>query len=98
VQILTVFHGVLSIHPFTYADQLGSGPKRDEIIGWRKLHHKELHNLYTSPNIISMIKSRRISWAGREVRLRWESQKERDNYEDQDVRGRMDVRETEWGW
>jgi hypothetical protein len=39
------------------------GPKRDEVMGdWRKLH-KELHNLYSSPNIIRMMKSRRI-WAG----------------------------------
>jgi hypothetical protein len=36
------------------------GPKRDEVTGeWRKLHNKELHNLYFSPNIIRMIKSRR---------------------------------------
>jgi hypothetical protein len=41
------------------------GPKRDEIIiGWRRLHNEELHNLYSSPNIIRMIKSRRMSWAG----------------------------------
>jgi hypothetical protein len=38
------------------------GPKRNEIEGgWKKLHNKELHNLYFSPNI--MIKSRRIGWA-----------------------------------
>jgi hypothetical protein len=35
------------------------GPKRDEVIGgWRKLHNEELHNLYSSPNIIRIIKSR----------------------------------------
>jgi hypothetical protein len=35
-------------------------PKRDEVIEeWRKLHHEELHNLYSSPSIIRMIKSRR---------------------------------------
>jgi hypothetical protein len=40
-------------------------PKRDEIIGgWRKLHNKELHNLYSSPNIIRMIKSRRVRRTG----------------------------------
>jgi hypothetical protein len=39
-------------------------PKRDEIVGgWRKLHNKELHKFYTSPNIIRMIKSRNIRWA-----------------------------------
>jgi hypothetical protein len=41
------------------------GPRRDEVTGvWRKLHNKELHNLYSSPNIIRMIKSRRTRWAG----------------------------------
>jgi hypothetical protein len=41
------------------------GPKRDEVTGgWRKLHDEELHNLYSSPNIIRMMKSRRIRWAG----------------------------------
>jgi hypothetical protein len=37
------------------------GPKRDEVTGdWRKLHNEELHNLYSPPNIIRMIKSRRM--------------------------------------
>jgi hypothetical protein len=41
------------------------GPERDEVTGsWRKLHNEELHNLYCSPRIISMIKSRRMRWAG----------------------------------
>jgi hypothetical protein len=41
------------------------GPKRDEVIGgWRKLHDDELHNLYSSPSIIRMIKSRRMRWTG----------------------------------
>jgi hypothetical protein len=41
------------------------GPKRDEMTGgWRKLHNKELHNLFSSPNIIRMVKSRRMRWAG----------------------------------
>jgi hypothetical protein len=36
------------------------GPKRDDVTGdWRKLHNEEFHNLYSSPNIIRMIKSRR---------------------------------------
>jgi hypothetical protein len=38
-------------------------PKRDEVmVGWRKLHNEELHNLYSSPSIIRMIKSRRLRW------------------------------------
>jgi hypothetical protein len=38
--------------------------KRDEVTGgWRKLHNEEFHNLYSSPNIIRMITSRRIRWA-----------------------------------
>jgi hypothetical protein len=41
------------------------GPKRDEVTGeWRKLHNKELNNLYCSPNIVRVIKSRRMRWAG----------------------------------
>jgi hypothetical protein len=41
------------------------GPKREEVIGgWRKLHNEELHNLYCSPNIIGMMNSRRMRWAG----------------------------------
>jgi hypothetical protein len=65
--------------------------------GWR-LHDEELHDLYSSPNIIRMIKSRRMKWEGHVARMRrrgmhvrflWESQKERDHYEHLDVGGRM---------
>jgi hypothetical protein len=46
------------------------GPKRDEVTGdRRKLHNEELHNLYSSPNIIRMIKSRRMRWAGQVARM-----------------------------
>jgi hypothetical protein len=39
------------------------GPKRDEVTGeWRKFHNEELHILYSSPNIIGQIKSRRMKW------------------------------------
>jgi hypothetical protein len=42
------------------------GPKRKEITGgWRKMHNEELHNLYSSSNIIKVIKSRRMRWVGR---------------------------------
>jgi hypothetical protein len=41
------------------------GPKRDEVTGkWRKLHNDELYDMYLSPNIVRMIKSRRMGWAG----------------------------------
>jgi hypothetical protein len=41
------------------------GPKRDELTGGcRKLHNEELHNLYSSPSIIRMMKSRMMKWAG----------------------------------
>jgi hypothetical protein len=46
------------------------GPKRDEVTGeWRKLHSGELHNLYSLPDIIRRIKSRRIRWAGHVARM-----------------------------
>jgi hypothetical protein len=46
------------------------GPERDGVTGeWRKLHNEELHNLYSSPSIIRIIKSRRMRWAGHVVRM-----------------------------
>jgi hypothetical protein len=46
------------------------GPKRDEVTGdWRKLHNEELHNLYSSTNIIRMIEPRRMRLAGRVARI-----------------------------
>jgi hypothetical protein len=65
------------------------GSKRDEVTGgWRKFHNEELHNWYSSPSIIRMIKSRRMIWAGHVARIGgrgmhieywWESQKEKDH-------------------
>jgi hypothetical protein len=71
------------------------GSKRDEVSGvWRKLHNEELHNLYSSPSIIRVIKSRRMRLAGHEARMLrrgmhieywWENQKEKGHWEDKDV-------------
>jgi hypothetical protein len=79
------------------------GPKRDEVTGdWRKLRNEELHILYSSPNIIRQIKSRRLRWAGHVARKGEEmyvykvlmgKPEERDHLEDQGVGGRMG---SEW--
>jgi hypothetical protein len=72
---------------------------------WRKLRNEELHNLYTSPNVIRMIKLRRMRWArhvarmgrrGMLIEFWWEKQKERDHYEVLDNGKdiiKMDIRE-----
>jgi hypothetical protein len=87
------------------------GPKRDDVTGeWRKMHNDELHNLYSSPDIIRQVKSRRMRWAGHVARMGeerkvykiwWESAKERDHSEDQGVGGnngiRMDLRKISLG-
>jgi hypothetical protein len=85
-------------------------PKRDQVIGgWRKLHNEELHNLYGSPSIIRMIKSRRMKWAGHVARMGKRSAyrilvgkpegkrplgRPRRRWEDNI---RMDLREIGWG-
>jgi hypothetical protein len=77
------------------------GPKRDEVMGERrKLHNGELHNLYSSPDIINHIKSRRMRWVGHGARrgetctgIWWESPKENDHLKDQGICGRM---ESKW--
>ena len=46
------------------------GPKRDGVTGeWRKLHNEELNDLYCSPDIVRVIKSRRMRWAGHVARM-----------------------------
>jgi hypothetical protein len=87
------------------------GPKRDEVTGERrKLHNEELHNLYSNPDIIRQIKSRRMRWAvhvsrmgeERKVykvlvgRLEGKRPLERPRHRREDGI-RMDLRETGWG-
>jgi hypothetical protein len=45
------------------------GPKREEDKSWRKLHNDKLHSLYSSSNIVTVIKSRRMRWAGHVARM-----------------------------
>jgi hypothetical protein len=61
---------------------------------WRKMHNEELHNFYSSPDIIRQVKSRRMRWDAWErrekcTRFWWESPKERVHWEDQGVGGKM---------
>jgi hypothetical protein len=68
---------------------------------WRKLHNDELHNLYSSPNIVRVIKSRRLRWAGCVARMgevftgfELGGPKARDHWEDLGVGGRITLRWT----
>jgi hypothetical protein len=63
---------VLRLRVFEYrALRRTFGPKRDEVIGeWRKLHNEERNDLYSSPNIVRVIKSRGMSWAGHVAHMR----------------------------
>ena len=66
------------------------GPRRDEVTGeWRRMHNKELNDLYSSPNIVRVIKSRRMRWAGQVARTGekrgcigscWGNRRERDHW------------------
>jgi hypothetical protein len=75
------------------------GPKREEVGSWRKLHNDELHSLYSSPNIVRVIKPRRMRWIGHVARMGvvftgfWLGvPKVRDHWEDLSVRGRITLR------
>jgi hypothetical protein len=75
------------------------GSKRDEATGeWRRLHNEELNDLYSSPNIIRVIKSRRMGWAGHVARIGesevhtrfwWGDLREGDDLGDPGVDGRI---------
>jgi hypothetical protein len=75
------------------------GPKRDEVTGeWRRRHNEELYDLYSSPNIIRVNKSRRMRWAGHVPRMGdrrgafwvwWGDLMERDHLEDLGIDGRI---------
>jgi hypothetical protein len=88
------------------------GPKRDEVTGeWRKLHNGELHNLYSSSDIIRQIKSRRMRWVEHVERMgegrnvygvlvgkpegKRPLERPRRRWEDGI---KMDLREIGWGW
>jgi hypothetical protein len=61
------------------------GTKRGEVVGfWRRLHSEELHNLYPSPNVIGVIKSRRIRY-----RIMVGNLKERDHLQDVGIDGKI---------
>jgi hypothetical protein len=67
------------------------GPTRNEVTGeWRRLHNAELHNLYSSPDIIRQIKSRRMRWAGH-VACMGEGEKRV-----QDFDGKVRRKQTTW--
>jgi hypothetical protein len=79
------------------------GPKREEDGSWRKLHNDELHSLYSSSNIVRVIKSKRMSLAGHVARMGrggvltgfWlGGPKGRDHWEDLSVGGRITLRWT----
>jgi hypothetical protein len=83
-------------------------PKKDEVTaGLRKVHNEELHNSYSSTSLIRMIKSTWMRWSVHvprmeqiemHIRYWWKRQKERDQYEDDDVGGRIILKCVLMGW
>jgi len=73
------------------------GPRRNEVTGeWRRLHNEELNDLYSSPNVVRAIKSRRMRWAGNVAHMDeekgcigscWGNRREEDHWGDLGVDG-----------
>jgi len=73
------------------------GPRKEDVTGeWRRLHNEELNDLYFSPNIVRVVKSKRMRWAGHVARMGeewgcigswWGNRREGDNWGDQGVDG-----------
>jgi len=75
------------------------GPRKDQVTGeWRRLHNEELNDLYSSPNFVRVIKSRRMRWAGYVAHMGeergcigswWGNRREGDHWRDLGVDGRI---------
>jgi len=84
------------------------GTRRDEVTGeWRRLHNEELNDLYSSPNIVWVIKSRRMRWAGHVARMEeergcigscWGNRREGDHWGDLGPDGRIILGRISMRW